>query len=82
MASGRAPPSQAEVRFSTRNAAKVTSYNEDDDDNIFSDESEDMTPNYWVAAEEDDSPQIDRVILHRRREDSGQYSVASEGLHA
>ncbi|KAK0659845.1 Chromodomain helicase hrp3 [Lasiodiplodia hormozganensis] len=70
VASGRAPPSQAEVRFSTRNAAKVTSYNEDDDDNIFSDESEDMTPNYWVAAEEDDSPQIDRVILHRRREDS------------
>lgn len=69
VASGRAPPSQAEVRFSTRNAAKVTSYNEDEDD-IFSDESEEMTPNYWAVAEEDDSPQIDRVILHRRKGDT------------
>ncbi|KAF4307285.1 SNF2-related protein [Botryosphaeria dothidea] len=69
VASGKAPPSQAEVRFSTRNAAKVTSYNEDDDE-MFSEESDEMTPNYWALAEEDDSPQIDRVILHRRREDS------------
>ncbi|KAK7531920.1 P-loop containing nucleoside triphosphate hydrolase protein [Phyllosticta citricarpa] len=68
VAAGRAPPSQAEVRFSTRKAAKVMSYNEEEDDDIFSDESEDMTPNYWVNAEEDDSPTIDRVILHRQKE--------------
>lgn len=54
----------------------MTSYNEDDD-GMFSEESDDATPNYWAAAEEDDSPQIDRIILHRRKEDSGQYLLES-----
>lgn len=69
VAAGLAPPSQAEVRFSTRRAAKVVTYNEDDDD-MFSDEDTEMTPN-WGTAVEDDSPAIDIVLKHRPKEGIG-----------
>ena len=64
-------PSHAEVRFSTRNASKVSNYREDDDDDsIFEDNPEDVTQNYWVdhAAEEDNRPAVDVVLNHRLKE--------------
>jgi chromodomain-helicase-DNA-binding protein 1 len=64
-ASANNVPSHAEVRFSTRNAAKVSNYNEDDDDSMFEDDADDLTPNYWVNAVEDDRPAIDIVLNHR-----------------
>ncbi|KAL4782970.1 SNF2 family N-terminal domain-containing protein [Aspergillus varians] len=65
-ASANNVPSHAEVRFSTRNAARVSNYNEeDDDDSMFEDGAEDLTPNYWVNAVEDDRPAIDVVLNHR-----------------
>ena len=62
-------PSHGEIRFSTRKAAKVSNYNEDDDD-MFDDEA-DMIPQSWAAAE-DNSPAIDVVLNHRLREGSGE----------
>ncbi|KAL2011630.1 hypothetical protein VTN00DRAFT_4348 [Thermoascus crustaceus] len=61
-------PTHAEVRFSTRNASRVANYNEDDDDDIFEDDPEDMTQNYWVNTVEDDRPGIDVVLNHRFKE--------------
>jgi chromodomain-helicase-DNA-binding protein 1 len=59
-------PSHAEVRFSTRKAAKISNYNEDDDDDMFDQaESEMMTPNFWPAGQEDTRPAIDVVLNHR-----------------
>ncbi|KAE8154926.1 SNF2 family N-terminal domain-containing protein [Aspergillus avenaceus] len=62
-------PSHGEVRFSTRNAARVSTYNEDDDDSIFEDDPDDMMQNYWAATtEEDNRPAIDIVLNHRLKE--------------
>ncbi|KAI9928779.1 hypothetical protein AWENTII_000872 [Aspergillus wentii] len=62
-------PSHAEVRFSTRNASRVSNYNEDNDDSMFEDDPEDMTENYWVDnTAEDDRPAVDIVLNHRLRE--------------
>lgn len=59
-------PTHAEVRFSTRNASRVSNYNEDDDDDdLFEEDPEEMTQNYWVNAEEDDRPAVDVVLNHR-----------------
>ncbi|KAI9839979.1 MAG: hypothetical protein M1819_000171 [Sarea resinae] len=66
-------PAHGEVRFSTRRAAKISSYNEDDDDDeLFSqDESEMLTPNHWPAGVDESVPAIDAVLNHRRKEDDG-----------
>lgn len=61
--------SHGEVRFSTRKAAKVSTYNEDDDD-IFDDEEDMLTPNYWPTGPDENTPAIDVVLDHRLREDS------------
>lgn len=63
-------PNHAEVRFSTRNASRVSNYKEDDDDSMFEDDPEEMTQNYWVgnAPEEDDRPAVDVVLNHRLKE--------------
>ncbi|KAG9920985.1 SNF2 family DNA-dependent chromodomain-containing ATPase, partial [Aureobasidium melanogenum] len=53
-----------DLRFSTRQAGKVTTYNEEDGDDFSEEDTENMTPNYWVAAE-DNSPGIDIVLNHR-----------------
>ncbi|KAI4715982.1 SNF2 family DNA-dependent chromodomain-containing ATPase [Aureobasidium sp. EXF-10727] len=53
-----------DLRFSTRQAGKVTTYNEEDGDDFSEEDTENMTPNYWVAAE-DNSPGIDVVLNHR-----------------
>jgi chromodomain-helicase-DNA-binding protein 1 len=68
--SGNLTPSHAEVRFSTRRSAKVSNYNEDDDDEMFleDEDPDNLTPNYWVG-EEDNSPAIDIVLNHRLRAD-------------
>ncbi|KAL6717952.1 ATP-dependent DNA helicase Hrp3 [Lecanora helva] len=59
-------PAHGEVRFSTRKAARVSNYNEDDDD-MFDDEADMVPQNYWTTAEEDVSA-IDAVLNHRLRE--------------
>lgn len=63
-------PSLTEVRFSTRNAAKVSNYNEDDDDDdIFEDDLEEVPENYWQGYYEVDSrPAVDVVLNHRLKE--------------
>lgn len=71
VAEGRLPPSQAEVRFSARRTAQVTNYNEEGEDS-FEEEEDDMTPNYWAtAAEEDTGPIIDKILDHRPKEGTG-----------
>ena len=59
-------PSHGEVRFSTRKAAKVSNYNEDDDD-MFDDEA-DMIPQAQYPDAGEDVPAIDIVLNHRFRE--------------
>lgn len=63
--------SHGEVRFSTRKAAKVSTYNEDDDD-IFNDDEDMLTPNYWPTGPDENLPAIDVVLDHRLREDSSE----------
>lgn len=63
-------PNQGELRFSTRKAAKVSNYNEDNDD-PFEEEEHMLTPNYWATAEADTTPAIDVVVGHRLRQDAG-----------
>ncbi|KAF4549455.1 Chromodomain helicase hrp3-like protein [Elsinoe fawcettii] len=67
-AAGRDSPSLADIRFSTRRAAKVSNYNEEDEDMFEEDDADSTTPNYWVTAEEDTSPAIDVVLNHRVKE--------------
>lgn len=61
----------SEVRFSTRRAAKITTYNEDEDLGL-SDEDTEMTPNYYYQPE-DEGPAIDVVLNHRLREGAGAF---------
>ncbi|KAJ9602080.1 ATP-dependent DNA helicase Hrp3 [Cladophialophora chaetospira] len=62
-------PQHAEIRFSTRRAAKVSNYNEDEDDDMFEDDDQTLTPNYWVNGQEDTGPAIDIVLNHRLKAD-------------
>ncbi|KIW67849.1 hypothetical protein PV04_07071 [Phialophora macrospora] len=62
-------PVHAEIRFSTRRAAKVSNYNEDDDDDFLEVDDETMTPNYWMNGQEDTGPAIDIVLNHRLKAD-------------
>lgn len=62
-------PIYQEKRWSSRRAAQVVTpgaYQESDVD--FEDESEIMTPNYWVGDTEDTTPYIDVVLKHRPKE--------------
>ncbi|KAI9674782.1 MAG: hypothetical protein M1817_001686 [Caeruleum heppii] len=61
-------PSHAEVRFSTRRAAKPTNYNEDDEAPFTEEEAETLTPNYWAASADETVPGIDAVLNHRLKE--------------
>lgn len=72
IASGSGTPQLGEVRFSTRRAAKVTNYNEDENGLDLSEEdTENMTPNYWTYAEDDNTPAIDQVLNHRVQDGVG-----------
>ncbi|KAF2735213.1 chromo domain-containing protein 1 [Polyplosphaeria fusca] len=65
VAAGLAPPSN-EVRFSSRRTKQVSSYNEDEED-IFEDGVEEMTPNNYSMLE-DTGPAIDKVLDHRLKD--------------
>jgi len=70
--SGGGTPQLSEVRFSTRRAAKVTTYNEDDNLGLSDPESEDVTPSYQYTYEED-ALAIDVVLNHRLKEGVGTW---------
>jgi chromodomain-helicase-DNA-binding protein 1 len=59
-----------EVRFSTRQAGKVTTYNEEEGDDFSEHDADNLTPNYWAVAE-DETPGIDIVLNHRVGEGKG-----------
>ncbi|KAK5168324.1 ATP-dependent DNA helicase Hrp3 [Saxophila tyrrhenica] len=65
--SGGDTPNLSEVRFSTRRAAKITTYNEDDDLGLSDEDTENTTPNYWTYVD-DTTPAIDQVLNHRLKE--------------
>lgn len=80
-------PPLAEVRFSTRRAGKIATYNEDGSDD-FEDETDPTTVEYYDGAYEYDAPAIDLVLRHRlrdgspdgqRRRDDYEYMVKWQG---
>ena len=70
-ASGAGTPQLGEVRFSTRQAAKVTNYNEEDDYGFSEEDTENVTPNHWVV--EQTGPSVDTVLNHRLVEGAGMF---------
>lgn len=74
IASGSGTPQLSEVRFSSRRAAKVTTYNEDEGFDFSEEDTENMTPNYYYA-EEDTRPSIDQVLNHRLLEGVGPFMI-------
>ncbi len=73
--SGGDTPNLSEVRFSTRRAAKITTYNEDDDLGLSEEDTENTTPSYWTYVD-DTTPAIDQVLNHRLKE--GAVSAEAE----
>lgn len=65
------PGPAAEVRFSTRKAARVTNYNEDDDDDFEEPIAQPGEAGYVYQEEEPDIGGIDVVLDHRPREGVG-----------
>lgn len=70
-ASGTGTPQVGEVRFSTRQAAKVTNYNEEDDYGLSEEDTQDVTPSNWVV--EQAGPSVDTVLNHRLNEGAGMW---------
>lgn len=69
--SGRGTPQLSAVRFtSSRRAAKVTTYNEDDGYGFSDEDTENTTPNYYYTNEEETAG-IDLVLNHRLKEGAG-----------
>ena len=64
VAAGFLPPSQAEVRFSSRSTAKVTNYNEDADGFDSEEEVDGFTPDYYLA-DEAPQPAVGQVLDYR-----------------
>lgn len=73
-ASGAGTPQLGEVRFSTRQAAKVTNYNEEDDYGLSEEDTETVTPNHWVV--EPTGPSVDTVLNHRLIEGAGKNGTS------
>ena len=67
-ASGRDTPNMGDVRFSSRRAAKVATYAEEDG-HEFSEEETEATPAYYTYEEE--GPAVDVVLNHRVKEGAG-----------
>ncbi|KAL1954653.1 hypothetical protein VTO42DRAFT_847 [Malbranchea cinnamomea] len=62
----KTPPVHGELRFSTRRVNKVATYREDDDDDeLFGEDSELMTPVDVTMTVDDNPPAIDVVLNHR-----------------
>lgn len=80
IASGSGTPQLGEVRFSTRRAAKVTNYDDDQDLGISDEEESDTaTPSYYYV--EDNTPAIDQILNHRLKEGIGMIGcVRFDGL--
>lgn len=49
----------------------MSTYNEDDDD-MFNDDEDLLTPNYWPTGPDENLPAIDVVLDHRLREDTSE----------
>ncbi|KAH0544070.1 hypothetical protein FGG08_001688 [Glutinoglossum americanum] len=64
-------PSHAEQRFSSRRAAKIASYNEEDDEALSEGESDILTPNNRSIGVDESVPGIDVVLNHRVKEGIG-----------
>lgn len=63
-------PARDEIRFSTRRSNRVLNYNEDDnEDDLFGEESDEMTPLDWTNVVDDTRPAIDVVLNHRLKKD-------------
>ncbi|EME50139.1 hypothetical protein DOTSEDRAFT_68860 [Dothistroma septosporum NZE10] len=77
IASGSGTPQLSEVRFSSRRAAKVTNYNEAEDDLGLSEEDTEATPAHYTYVE-DNTPAIDIVLNHRLKEDAVESSNAEK----
>ena len=73
-ASGHGTPQMAEVRFSTRRAAKVSNYNEEEDLGLSEEDTEAATPAYY--AYEDNTPAIDAILNHRLKDGVGKCCTA------
>jgi chromodomain-helicase-DNA-binding protein 1 len=70
-ASAAGTPQLGEVRFSTRQAAKVTNYNEEDDYGLSEEDTENVTPSNYVA--EQTGPSVDTVLNHRLTHGAGMW---------
>ncbi|KAH7130759.1 P-loop containing nucleoside triphosphate hydrolase protein [Dendryphion nanum] len=70
IAEGRLPPTQADVRFSSRRTRPIANYNEDEEDPFEEDEEEGTTPNHYSPLVEDAGPSIDKVLDHRPKDEA------------
>jgi chromodomain-helicase-DNA-binding protein 1 len=77
VAAGRLPPSQAEVRFSSRRTKQVTNYNEEEEDQFEEEIDDDAIPNYYSTTVEDAGPGIDKVVDYRLKEGLGMFSQSA-----
>ena len=77
VAAGRLPPSQAEVRFSSRRTKQVTNYNEEEEDQFEEEIDDDAIPNYYSTTVEDAGPGIDKVVDYRLKEGLGMFSQST-----
>lgn len=79
IASGSGTPQLSEVRFSTRRAAKVANYDDDQDLGLSEeDESDTATPSYYYV--EDNTPAIDAILNHRLKEGIGTIGIAGDDI--
>lgn len=76
--SGSGTPQLGEVRFSTRRAAKVANYDDDQDLGLSEvDDSDTATPSYYYV--EDNTPAIDAILNHRLKEGIGMVGIVEDG---
>lgn len=74
-------PPHAEIRFSTRKATKLSNYKEDDDD-MFNEEADMLTPNYQAVGPDENLPAIDAVLNHRLRAGIGEALIVLASIHS
>ena len=57
----------------------MSNYNEDDDD-MFNEEADIITPNHWPTGPDENVPAIDAVLNHRLKETVGRIYLAYQVL--